>query len=239
MGKRVAILQSNYIPWKGYFDLINMVDVFIFHDDLQYTKGDWRNRNQIKTPTGAKWLTIPCGTNERRLICEVELKDHSWQTEHWAAIKRNYVHAEYFDAYRDFFEEIYLGTQWQNLSEMNQRVIIRFAKEILGCSTHFEDSRSYSLTQRKAERVKELLLKSGATEYVSGPSGKSYLSEDFLGEAGIQLTWMDYSGYPEYPQPYPPFMHQVSIVDLILNTGDQATKHMKSFSTQEIPAHGA
>ena len=59
MTKKVAILQSNYIPWKGYFDIINMVDEFILFDDMQYTKRDWRNRNIIKTAAGLKWLTIP------------------------------------------------------------------------------------------------------------------------------------------------------------------------------------
>jgi len=230
MKKRVAILQSNYIPWKGYFDLINMVDLFIFHDDLQYTKGDWRNRNLIKTPSGVQWLTIPCGTNEHRLICEVQLTDQSWQAKHWTLIKANYEHTEYFKRYRPFFEEIYLGTKWQNLSEMNQAVVERISRELLGIRTEFEDSRKYSLTQRKAERVKELLLKCGADEYLSGPAAKDYLSEESLDEAGIRLEWMSYAGYPEYPQLNPPFTHQVSVIDLLFNTGDQAVKYMKSFN---------
>jgi hypothetical protein len=229
MQKKVAILQSNYIPWKGYFDLINMVDLFIFHDDLQYTKGDWRNRNLIKTPKGTQWLTIPCGTNEHRLIHEVELNDSSWQSNHWSLIKTNYQHAEYFKTHQSFFEELYLGIKWRSLSEMNQAVIKRIARELLGISTEFEDSRKYSLTQHKAERVKELLLKCGADEYISGPAAQKYLSAEFLAEAGVQLTWMNYDGYPEYPQLYPPFTHQVSIVDLLFNTGKQAMNFMKSF----------
>jgi hypothetical protein len=206
-----------------------MVDVFIFHDDLQFTKGDWRNRNQIKTPTGIKWLSIPCGTDEHRLICEVELKDNAWQARHWAAIQNNYAHSKYFNNYQSFFKEFYLGEQWRNLSVMNQHIIVRIAKDLFGVSTQFEDSRKYSLSQRKAERVKELLQKTGATEYVSGPSAKNYLSEDFLEDVGIKLIWMNYDNYPEYPQLYPPFAHQVSVVDLIFNTGQQATKYMKSF----------
>lgn len=75
--KKVGVIQSNYIPWKGYFDLIHDVDLFVFYDDVQYTKNDWRNRNLIKTPTGAKWLTIPVSSNLNNLIYEVELKDHS------------------------------------------------------------------------------------------------------------------------------------------------------------------
>ncbi|MFC2451055.1 MAG: WbqC family protein, partial [Flavobacteriaceae bacterium] len=100
MKNKVAILQSNYIPWKGYFDIIRSVDLFIFHDDLQYTKGDWRNRNKIKTPNGIKWLTIPCGTNEKRLICEVEITDHSWQKQHWNLIQMSYKKSEYFSVYK-------------------------------------------------------------------------------------------------------------------------------------------
>jgi hypothetical protein len=230
MSKKVAILQSNYIPWKGYFDLINMADLFIFHDDLQYTKGDWRNRNLIKTPNGVQWLTIPCGTNEHRLICEVELADHSWQSKHWSVIKANYEQTEYFKRYRPFFEEIYLGNKWRNLSEMNQAIVTRISRELLGVKTGFEDSRRYSLTQRKAERVKELLIKCKADEYISGPAAKDYLSEEYLTEAGIKLTWMNYEGYPEYPQLHPPFTHQVSIIDLIFNTGEQAVNFMKSFN---------
>jgi hypothetical protein len=230
MGKIVAICQSNYIPWKGYFDLINRADLFIFHDDLQYTKNDWRNRNLIKTPGGIKWLTVPCGTSEDRLICEVHLSDSSWQKKHYDTIRSNYAHAEYFKKYQSFLEELYLERKWHNLSDMNQHIIAKISRQILGSPTEFEDSRKYHLTQRKAERVKELLLKCGATEYISGPAAKSYLPNDFLEDVGVELIWMDYSGYPEYPQPYPPFAHNVSIIDLLLNVGEQAPKYIKSFS---------
>ena len=143
--KRVAIVQSNYIPWKGYFDMINMVDLFIFHDDLQYTKQDWRNRNKIKTSRGTEWLTVQCGTNENSLICEVELKDHKWQRKHWNKIVQNYGAAACFDKYREFFEEFYLGKTWRNLSEMNQYLIKAISRDFLGITTEFDNSRRYNL----------------------------------------------------------------------------------------------
>ena len=102
--KKVAVIQSNYIPWKGYFDIIHDVDVFVFYDDLQFTKNDWRNRNKIKTPRGAEWITIPVGTDLRRLICEVELRDASWQQRHWDILLLNYKKAPYFRTYRGFLE---------------------------------------------------------------------------------------------------------------------------------------
>ncbi len=223
---RVAILQSNYIPWKGYFDIIGSVNLFVFHDDLQYTKGDWRNRNKIKTPKGTEWITVPCGTDQNRLICEVELKNTDWQRKHWNTIQTHYVKAPYFKQYSPFFEEIYLGRTWTNLSDMNQYVIKAISTELLGMETQFDDSRTYGLKTAKGDRVIEILNKVGATTYLSGPAAKSYLDESAFAAECIGLEWMSYSGYSGYPQLYPPFEHAVSIIDLLFNTGRDATSYM-------------
>jgi hypothetical protein len=223
---RVAVLQSNYIPWKGYFDIIGSVDLFVFHDDLQYTKLDWRNRNKIKTPKGAEWISIPCGASEHRLICNVDLVDSRWQRRHWDLIRLHYSKSPYFGEYRSFFEEIYLGRTWTNLSELNQHVIQGVSKELLYLSTRFDDSRNYCLTSTKANRVLELLKRVGASVYLSGPAAKSYLTDSMLAVEDIQLEWMSYEGYPTYSQLYPPFEHAVSIIDLIFNTGPYAASYM-------------
>jgi hypothetical protein len=220
--KRVAIIQSNYIPWKGYFDIVHDVDLFVFHDDLQYTKNDWRNRNKIKTPKGATWLSIPVGTDEHRLICEVELKDPTWARKHWEQIKQHYAGAPHFDDYRVFFEHTYLATAWRTLSELNQFLIRTVARDFLGISAEFADSRAYGLTKRKQERVIELLMKAEASVYVSGPAAKSYIDETDFRDAGIDVVWKDYGGYPEYPQFHPPFDHAVTILDLLFHTGARA-----------------
>ena len=227
--KKVAILQSNYIPWKGYFDIINMVDVCIFHDDLQYTKQDWRNRNKIKTAKGAEWLTIPCGSDENRLISEVELKDAGWQKEHWNKIYPNYSKTKYFHQYKDFFEKLYLKDAWKTLSDLNQYLIKKIARDFLKIKTIFDDSRKYHLKEKKQARVLELLEKVKATEYLSGPAAKAYLDEGEFVKRKIKLSWMDYSDYSQYNQLYPPFCHEVSIIDLIFNEGPDAYKYLKSF----------
>ena len=227
--KRIAILQSNYIPWKGYFDIINSVDEFIFYDDLQYTKNDWRNRNLIKTEKGLKWLTIPCGTNLNRMICEVRLRDDMWQRKHWEQICFYYCKTKYWGIYKDFFEEIYLNRKWPYLSELNQTLIKGISQEILGIKTLFRDSREFNLVNKKGDRVLELVKKDNATSYFSGPSAKNYLNEQIFKEAGISIVWMDYSYYPEYEQLYPPFNHRVSIIDLIFNEGPYSKNYMKSF----------
>jgi len=224
--KKVAIVQSNYIPWKGYFDIIGSVDLFIFHDDLQYTKGDWRNRNKIKTPKGTEWLTIPCGASEHRLICDVELTSVDWQRKHWNLIQTHYVKSPYFKQYSPFFEEIYLGQTWENLSEMNQHIIKAISIDLLGMTTLFDDSRAYKLEEAKENRVIELLNKVGAKIYLSGPTAKSYLTDFAFASAGIDLEWMNYDGYPEYPQLYPPFEHSVSIIDMFFNCGKDTPRYM-------------
>lgn len=227
MPKTVAILQSNYIPWKGYFDIIGMVDEFIFYDDLQFTKNDWRNRNKIKTPKGAEWITIPCGTNTDRLICEVALHDHTWQRKHWTSISVNYAKASYWNEYKPFFEEIYLGKQWTNLSELNTHIIRKISTEVFKFKTEFQDSRQFQLSEKKGDRVIELLKKTQATKYVSGPAAKDYISDEVFIKNGIEIQWMDYSHYQEYHQLYPPFEHAVSIIDLIFNEGPNAKRFLK------------
>ncbi|GAB3368942.1 WbqC family protein [Massilia agri] len=224
--KKVVILQSNYIPWKGYFDLIHDADTFIFYDDVQYTNRDWRNRNKIMTPGGPRWLSIPCGADTKRLICEVALDDHAWQAIHWDTIRQNYRRAPHFERYRAFFEDIYLGRQWTNLSELNQHMIRLISTELLGIRTVFEDSRAYQLSGKRLERILDLVAQSGATHYISGPAAKSYINEADCAALGVELVWKDYSGYPEYPQGPLPFEHGVSVLDLLFHTGPAASDYI-------------
>src|SRR5207253_957984 len=118
--RRVAVLQSNYLRWKGYFDIIHDADFFVFYDDLQFTKNDWRNRNQIKGPQGREWISVPVGDAIDRLICEVAIPNHLWQAKHWRSIQQNYSRSPHFRRYCEYFEHVYLGVRWSNLSEFNQ-----------------------------------------------------------------------------------------------------------------------
>lgn len=220
--KKIAVLQSNYIPWKGYFDIIHDVDQFIFYDDVQFTKNDWRNRNKIKTVNGTTWLTIPVGKKLDRLICEVELSDSGWCKKHWATIQQAYSKAPNFNLYRDFLESVYLEMQWSNLSELNQFLIGHIGREFLGIQTELKDSREFHAQGGKLDRLIDVLKKAGASLYVSGPAAKAYIDDNEFRNAGIQLVYKDYSGYPEYPQLYPPFEHGVSILDLLFNCGRDA-----------------
>lgn len=220
--KKVAVLQSSYIPWKGYFDIIHDVDLFILFDDVQFTPRDWRTRNKIKTDNGSQWLTIPAGADRERLIHEVALNDPIWQEKHWKTLCLFYSKAPFFKKYKYFFEEVYLGTRWTNLSALNQFLIRNIASECLGITTEFKDSREYEAFGQKLERLIDLLKKAGAEEYISGPAARDYIDESRFQAEEILLVYKDYAGYPEYQQFFPPFDHYVTILDLLFHTGPDA-----------------
>lgn len=220
--RRVAVLQSNYIPWKGYFDIVHDVELFVFYDDVQFTKNDWRHRNRIKAAQGAEWLSIPAGQDGHRMVCEVELKSSAWQAKHWRSLLQNYGKCAHFARYREYFEHVYLGTVWHTLSELNQSLIRHVSHEFLGIETEFADSRAYAASGNKLDRLLDLVGKTGATSYLSGPAAGDYIVPERFAERGVELLWKDYSGYPDYSQRFPPFEHGVSILDLLFNVGPEA-----------------
>ena len=228
--KRVFIVQSNYIPWKGYFDAINLSDEFVIYDDVQYTRRDWRNRNKIKTSNGLLWLTIPVIVRGKyyQKISDTKIADKEWARRHWETIVNFYSRAAYFKEYRLLFEQLYLDCREEYLSRINYRFISAI-NNILGIKTKISWSSDYNLVEGKSERLLEICRQLKATEYLSGPSAKDYLDEALFLKENIKVSWMDYSGYPEYKQLFPPFEHSVSIIDLIFNEGQNAKKYMKSF----------
>lgn len=225
---RAAISQSNYIPWKGYFDLIASVDTFMLFDDMQYTRRDWRNRNIIKTPNGAKWLTIPVDTKGKyhQKINATQIVDDNWSENHWNQIAQNYQKAPYFKETAEWLKPLYLENNYRFLSEWNALFISKIC-DFLDINTRIVDSRNFVMLEDRSARLADLCSQLGASQYVSGPAAKDYLDElPFIGKS-IQVEWIDYSGYPEYPQLHGDFSHAVTILDLIFNTGNSAHTFMK------------
>jgi hypothetical protein len=216
---KAAIIQSNYLPWKGYFDIIHDADIFCFYDEMKYTKNDWRNRNKIYSKNGLHWLTIPIYKDAvKQRISEVSLEDSSWQHLHYTTLFNSYSKAPYFSQLEFFLNDFYRDHTWQYLSELNQYTIKKIAV-YLGIKTKFVNSKDFSLTGDRIERLVNLLKNLGATEYISGPAAKDYLkgSEHLFEENNITLTFKDYSGYPPYKQLSEPFENYVSIIDTIAN----------------------
>ena len=218
----VAVDQPNYIPWKGYFDLVNDVDLFVFYNDVQYTTRDWRNRNKIRTPNGEKWLSVPCGQSTHRLIYEVKIADKEWQKRHFETIRYAYGNAPYYKWVEPLLFDVYIHKSWEYLFELDQYMIQQISVNYLGINTRFEDSRNYHTSGVKHERLLNLLKDIGASVYESGPAAKDYIVPDDYKEAGIELRWKSYNGYPEYKQlKYGDFSHYVSIIDLLCNVGEE------------------
>ncbi|WP_317201060.1 WbqC family protein [Janthinobacterium sp.] len=226
--KKIAILQSNYIPWKGYFDMIAAVDEFILYDDMQYTRRDWRNRNQIKTPQGVQWLTIPVQVKGKyhQTIRETEIDGADWAQAHWKALAQNYRRAPHFAAVAAWLEPLYLAQPQQYLSPLNRR-FIEAVCAYLGISTVISDSSDYTLIDGKSERLADLCRQAGGTHYLSGPAARDYIDDAVFADAGIDLAWFDYAGYPEYPQLGGAFVHGVTILDLLFNCGKEAPRYMR------------
>jgi hypothetical protein len=228
LGKKVAILQSNYIPWKGYFDIIARVDEFILFDEMQYTKRDWRNRNRIKSKNGIIWLTIPVLTkNFHQKICETKISNKLWTTKHIKSLQNSYSKAVYFKMNENLILDLYEQVKSEEyLSRINYIFIVGICK-ILNIKTKISWSTDYQLIGDKTERIINICQQSGATEYVSGPAAKEYMRCDLLERAKIKLTWMDYTLYREHSQLHGRFEHHLSILDLIFNEGPQARSFMK------------
>jgi hypothetical protein len=192
---------------------------------VQYTKNDWRNRNRIKGPNGAFWLTIPVARDSvRRSIDQVRIPDSKWQRKHLKSLCECYARAKFFPRYLPFFEDIYVKKNWASLSDLNQTLICEISA-FLGLKTRFARSSDFRPEGRKTERLLALLKQAGAGRYVSGPSARAYLKEEAFAEAGIDLIYKTYD-YPEYPQLWGGFMHEVSIVDMLFNLGPEAPEYI-------------
>lgn len=231
--KRVVIVQSNYIPWKGYFDLFNLADDVVLYDDVQYTKRDWRNRNRIKTATGVQWLTVPvlvAGKYEQA-IKEVKVENQAWRAKHWRTLAHSYARAPHFSALAPIFEKLYLESSEEMLSQINYG-FIKALCDLIGVRARLHWSWDYELVDGKSERLLGLCKQLGATHYLSGPAARGYLDTKLFEDSGVAVEWMDYAGYPEYPQLHPPFDHSVTVLDTLFMLGAEGTRGvMKTFST--------
>jgi hypothetical protein len=224
--RKILILQSNYIPWRGYFDLLAAADEFVVYDDVQYTKNDWRNRNKIKTMRGSEWITIPVFHSLQEKINEVKVSDSRWNLKHWSTIQTNYGKAPFFKHFKERFEDSYRNRTEVYLSEINL-FFIKMVVDLLNIKTRITLSADYEVGGDKTERLVSICKKLNGSVYISGPSARNYLQESLFVQEGIQVSYFDYTGYTEYPQLFPPFEPALSILDLLFNCGPEAKNYLK------------
>lgn len=219
---RVTILQSNYLPWRGYFDFFKQSDVFVIYDDVQYTKNDWRNRNLIKTPDGVQWLTVPVDDKNRigknLLIKDVKITKNGWEDRHLKGIELNYKNAPYFGEIYDLLEKTF-DEKHELLSDLNMSLIMKIL-DYIGIRCKLMRSSEMGFTELDpTERLVAICKHLGATEYYTGETAKDYLDTAKFGD--IRVLWHRYKE-KIYPQLWGEFLSRISIVDLIMNCGTKA-----------------
>jgi hypothetical protein len=226
---KVVILQPSYIPWRGYFHQIQKADRFVFYDDVQFDKRGWRNRNRIKTAQGSRWLTIPVHSRGHQLehtpINAIEIAwETDWNRNHWQTVEQHYRAAPFFGRYADLVETFF-NRHDARLVDFVIDFTVALAGELGLASDRFLRASALGASGARTERLLDLLRKVGASSYLSGPSARDYLDEALLAGAGIAVEYMTYD-YPTYPQLYPPFDPQVSILDLLFMTGADAPRYI-------------
>ena len=225
---RICIIQSSYIPWKGFFDLLDRCDEYVVFDSVQYVKGHWHNRNRIKTPSGTKWLTIPVITSGRfrQPIRDVEIAK-PWADRHWRILELNYKRAAFFEQVAPAVKGWYERAERQSrLTDVNE-IFLRGIAGMLGLKTRITRDSVYPGDGLLVERLRNILQSAGADRYLSGPSARVYLDESKLVTAGITPEWMSYEGYPEYSQFYGNFEHEVTVLDLLFHAGTEVTRYFR------------
>ena len=225
---KVVILQPHYLPWMGYFALMDLADVFVFYDDVQLEVQSWQQRNRIKSMQGKElWLTVPVIRNFGQLIKDTKINtDIIWRKKHWKTIEQSYSNAPYFEKFGWVVKEIY-DIYWLCLVDLNI-YMARILAELLDVELprFIKSSELQGIEGEKTDRVLSVLKSLGATEYISGLAAMDYLQAEKLHKAGIELTWFDYE-HPVYPQIRGDFIPYLSAIDLLFNVGDEAIEHIR------------
>lgn len=227
---KIAISQSNYLPWKGYFDLIKNVDEFIFFDEVQFTRRDWRNRNLIRMEYEKKWITIPVLNkgNYNEIISNMKVSQVNWKELHLNLLKQSYIKSKYFNETYEFLKNCFNDINTNSLSEINIFLIKKIC-EYLKIKTFFLNSnkiKKIESNQTASKRLLEIILERKAKIYYTGPAAKSYLDEKLFREKNIAINWFNYGKTKIYKQPHKDFYENLSIVDCLMNCGKNTTKFL-------------
>lgn len=217
--------QPVYLPWLGLLHKISLADVYIFMDDVQYLRGDWNNRNRIKTPNGASWLTVPVALDRSSspILKDIRIDDSrfgqkgDWQIEHWRTLERAYRRAPHWDSAASFFEDVLTRRRWRWLAELNQEILL-YLIEFMGFSVEFVRASEARFQAVKSDLVLEHCTRFGAGICVLGQHGRDYLRVEDFSAAGIFTYFQDYR-HPTYPQRFGDFISHLSAVDVMFNCG--------------------
>jgi len=226
---KIAVAQPTYLPWLGYFDLMDQVDTFVLLDSVQFEKQSWQQRNRIKTPSGVQWLTVPVKITGRstQLIRDVEIAEADFHLRHLNLIRDNYRIAPFYEM---FFEPLAAilkeGARQGSLGAMNIE-LIKWIATSLGIGTPLVRSSTLAVEGKRAALNLAICKALGANAYYSAIGSADYLLEEsgIFSDCGIEIYFQNYI-HPRYQQLFPPFSEFASVIDLLFNAGPEAAAIM-------------
>jgi len=227
-----VVLQPGYLPWLGFFEQMHRADEFVILDDVQFDKHGWRNRNRIKGPTGAQWLTVPVRAKgmDKPLIRDVQIDDtqHRWPAKHLQSLRTNYRPCPFFDwLYPDL--EATLLRHWTHIVDLDIALIELLCRK-LGLQRPLHRASAIETNDERCQRLVGICHHLGCTHYYSGAAARDYISIPVFQRAGITVEFQDYK-HPEYAQRYGPFISHLSIVDLLFNCGPRSLEILLQSTT--------
>lgn len=241
---KIAIAQPTYLPWLGYFDLLDQVDRFVILDSVQFEKQSWQQRNRIKTPAGMLWLTVPVVFRGRldQKIAEVEIREPEFWRDHLRAIELNYRRAPFF---ADYFEPLSRLVQSESSHLSLSRLttaLLRWFADAFGIKTPMVRSSEFSFQGKRTGLLAEICAALGAGSYLSPLGSAEYLLGELplLTGRGIEVAFQHYE-HPVYRQLFPPFQPYACALDLLLNEGKRSLEVIRSgrrapFLPEEVAA---
>lgn len=226
---RVVISQSMLFPWVGMLEQVRLADVFVHYDDVQFSKGSFVNRVQLKTPEGVKWMTVPL--RDLRLgqrIDEVQTMPIAhWRDTHLQLLARSFVGAAYAHDAMALAEAVY-AQQPENLAQLARLSMLSLCDYFgLGDNTRFVDVSALDAPGSSSERVLSVVRQLGGSTYITGHGASRYLNHALFEQHGIEVVYMDYQRRP-YPQAHGAFTPYVSGLDLVAHCGRQGCQQLCS-----------
>jgi hypothetical protein len=222
MGRTLVVLQPGYLPWLGFFDQMRRADIFVYYDDVQFDKHGWRNRNRIKSPAGAHWLTVP--VRRARLdtrILDVEIDNRTaWARKHTGTIRQFYARAPYLVRYLPEMEDL-LQRGWERIVDLDVAVVEMICRWLGLQRAQTARSSELGIPGERSQRLLDLCLHFGASSYLTGDAARSYLDVALFARHQIEVRWHNYR-HPIYPQQHGSFIPYLSALDLLLNCGDES-----------------
>jgi hypothetical protein len=229
---KLVVSQPMFFPWIGFFEQIKLCDIYVHYVDVQYSKGGFTNRVQVKSPSGVKWLTVPLkNIHLGQPIDQVQIDNHrDWRTSHLGLLKWCYAEAPFYAEMMQVVETIY-SQEWDLLDELSQATL-KVVCEYFGFyeKVRFMNIKEMDIPGASSERVLDTVLRVGADVYITGHGARRYLNHDLFEKAGIKVEYINYKKTP-YPQLYGEFTPYVSILDLIANVGRDGNKLIHSATT--------